>query len=1078
MRPDLLVAQVAVIATAALATLPTIADQPGEKFSSLRARSIGPALMSGRIGDFAVNPANPAEWYVAVCSGNVWKTTNNGTTFEPIFDNYGSYSIGCLALDPNDPNVIWVGTGENNSQRSVSYGDGVYVSRDAGKSFKHVGLKESEHIGMIAIDPRDSNVVYVAAQGPLWRSGGDRGLYKTTDGGKTWERILHISNDTGINEIHLDPRDPDTMYASAYQRRRHVWTLINGGPESGIHKSTDGGKTWRELTSGIPGEDKGRIGMDISPANPDVLYAIVEAEGPGRGVYRSDDKGERWTKRSGYMSSSPQYYNELVCHPHDVDTLFSLDTRLQKSTDGAASFSPVPDANRHVDYHALWINPEHPNHWIIGCDGGVYQTWDGSETSLYAANLPVTQFYRVAVDNSEPFYYVYGGTQDNNTQGGPSRTTDRAGITNADWFITVGGDGFETVVDPENPDIVYSQWQYGGLVRYDRASGETVDIRPRETPEDPPFVWNWDSPLIISPHSHSRLYYGGNFVFRSDDYGNNWERISGDMSRGIDRNQLEVMGVRQKPDAVAKDDSTSIYGNTVSISESPLVEDLLYVGTDDGLIHVTDDAGDNWRTIEAFPGIPHLTYVTWLCASQHNEDRVYACFDNHKMGDFTPYLLRSDDRGRTWDPVVGDLPERGTVHVVAEDHEDEDILFVGTEFGAHFTVDGGEHWHKIGGLPTIAVEDIELQRRENDVVMATFGRGFYILDDYSPIRHAHDEGLEEDAFIFPIKDAWLYVERSRLGGRGGKGWQGQGYYNAPNPPFGATITYNISKEIKTLEEQRREREKGKEWEYPTLDELSEEDRQRAPQFILTIRDDKEQVVRRIPVSRSKGLHRVTWDLRYPSPWPSGTTFESSSGKMALPGTYTASLSLEDEGEITEMAGPVEFDVVPLGNATFAAEDREEVFQFQAKVGRLLRAVTGANRALDEAQTRVDHVRAAIVATPDADQDLLADVERIHEGLHQLRVALQGDRAISRRNAPQVPSISSRVNSIVFDQWSVTSAPTGTQRDQYEYAAEAFEKVLSSLRAIVQDDLPELEDAIEEAGAPWTPGRLPEWHRED
>jgi photosystem II stability/assembly factor-like uncharacterized protein len=570
----------------------------GGTFSGLRARSIGPALLSGRIADLAINPSNHAEYFVAAASGGVWKTTNNGTTFRPVFDGQGSYSIGCVTIDPGNHNVVWVGTGENNSQRSVSWGDGVYKSVDGGRSWTNVGLKESEHIGMIVVHPRNSDVVYVAAQGPLWRSGGDRGLYRTTDGGATWERILHVSDDTGVNEVHLDPRDPDVIYVSTYQRRRRVWTLLDGGPESGIHKSTDGGRTWRELKRGLPSVDKGKIGLDIAPADPDVIYAVIEAQDGQSGFFRSTDRGETWQRRSGYVSTSPQYYNELVCDPYEVDRVYAMDTRLQVTDDGGSTFSSVQGRRQHVDNHALWIDPDDTAHMIVGCDGGVYETWDRAQSWRYMPNLPLTQFYRVTVDTSEPFYYVYGGTQDNNTLGGPSRTIKRS-LSNEDWFVTVGGDGFETVVDPTDPNIVYSQWQYGGLVRHDRRTGENVDIKPRPRPGDPPYVFNWDAPLLISPHSHTRLYFGGRRLYRSDDRGDGWRAVSGDMSRGLDRNELEVMGKIWPMNAVAKHNSTSIYGNIVALSESPLVEDLLYVGTDDGLVHVSENGGESWRGVAA-----------------------------------------------------------------------------------------------------------------------------------------------------------------------------------------------------------------------------------------------------------------------------------------------------------------------------------------------------------------------------------------------------------------------------------------------------------------------------------------------
>lgn len=1064
-------------------------ESSDETFSGLQFRSIGPALMSGRVGDFAVHPDDPSYYYAVACSGGVWKTVNNGTTWTPVFDGEGSYSIGCVTMDPRNPSVVWVGSGENNSQRSVSFGDGVYRSRDGGKNWDNLGLKESEHIGMIVVDPRDSDTVYVAAQGPLWRSGGDRGLYKTTDGGKSWERVLHISDDTGVNEVHMDPRDPRVLYASAYQRRRHVWTLINGGPESGLYKSTDAGKTWRELTRGVPDVDKGRIGLDVSPANPDVVYAIIEAADGKGGFFRSTDRGETWDKQNDYMSTSPQYYNEIVCDPEDVDRVYALDTFMHVTEDGGKTFKRVPRRFKHVDNHALWINPKNTRHMRVGCDGGVYETFDRAENWAFMANLPITQFYRVSVDNSTPFYFVYGGTQDNNSQGGPSRTLSRAGITNEDWFITVGGDGYETQVDPEDPNIVYSQWQYGGLVRHDRRSGETVDIKPREKPGEEPYRWNWDSPLLLSPHSAKRLYFAANRLLRTNDGGNSWTAISGDLTRQLDRNALEVMGRIQNVDAVAKSDSTSIFGNIVALSESPLVAGLIYVGTDDGLVQVTENGGESWRKISVFPRVPDMTYVSFLSASLHDANTVYATFDNHKNGDFAPYILRSSDRGENWEFVSGDLPERDVVYVIQEDHVDSKLLFAGTEFGAYYTQDGGGKWTKLGGVPTIAVRDIEIQRRENDVVLGTFGRSFYVLDDYTPLRAANQELLERDAAVFPVKDALLFIQTNRLGGRSGRGSQGASYYAAPNPPYGAVFTYYLKEKLMTRRETRKEAEKkaakdGRSTPYPTIEELRAEDEEKEPSVVLVVRDASGEVVRRVSGSRDKGVHRDSWNLRYPAMTPTqlggGADLapweEPPSGPLALPGKYTVTLAKEVDGETTALTDPVEFNVVPLDLATFTAKDREAVMAYRAKIARLQRAVRGALKVSGEIEDRLAHVRKAIVETPKADAALLAEAGGLRGRLNVLQTRLRGDQTRGKRNEPAPPSINERVQNVVGSQWNATSAPTQTEQDAYRYAGTAFAEALGELRALA-DDLGKLEAKLEAAGAPWTPGRIPEWEME-
>ena len=1054
---------------------------------ALRFRSLGPALMAGRIGDIAVDPVKPNTWYVAACSGGVWKTTNAGTTWKPIFDAQGSYSIGCVTIDPTNRHVIWVGTGENNAQRSVSYGDGVYRSDDGGATWTHCGLKDSEHIGMIRVHPRDGNVVYVAAQGPLWRSGGERGLYVTRDRGTTWERTLHVSDDTGVNEVHLDPRDPTVMYASAWQRRRHTWTLIDGGPESTVYKSTDGGATWAKSARGLPGVDKGRIGLGVSPVDPDVVYAVVEAARGQSGFYRSTDRGASWQKRGSYKPPGAQYYNEIVCDPKDVDRVYAMQTVLQVTNDGGATFQAVPRKNRHVDDHALWIDPRDTDHMVVGCDGGLYETFDGAAHWQFKANLPITQFYRVSVDESQPFYFVYGGTQDNNSQGGPSRTTDRAGITNADWFITVGGDGYETRVDPTDPNIVYSQWQYGGLVRHDRRSGERVDIKPREAPGEPPLRWNWDSPLILSAHQPTRLYFAANKLFRSDDRGESWRAVSGDLTRQIDRNTLKVMGRIQGPDAVAKDDSTSFYGNIVALDESPLDENLLYVGTDDGLVQVTEDGGVTWRALERVGEVPESSYVSCLCASPTEKDTVYATFDNHKQGDFTPYVYISSDRGRTWTPIAEGLPARHVALTIRQDHEKSDLLFLGTEFGVFTSLDRGAHWIRLkAGLPTIAVRDMAIQRRENDLVLGTFGRGFYVLDDYTPLRHMQPEADANPTTLFPIKRAWRYIERSRLGGGDGRGSQGSAFYAAKNPDFGAVFTYRLAEGLRTPAEERRKREKDartkdEELPYPSLEELRKEANARDPAVVILVRDDTGTVVQRVPGPRGKGLHRVAWNLRYESAAPvagkdAGAKVPAPprAAPLALPGTYTAELVAIVDGAVTRLAEPRAFEVEPLELATFAARDKAAVLAFQRRAARLERAVLGCDRLIGELGEHLGALRGAILRTPAADLALVTRIDEVRDLLRGFEERMRGDPVLRKDDRPAPRGLKERVTGVTGNLWRVTSAPTATQREEIARAEALFAPLHRELAAFVTGPLQEVVSAAEAVGAPWTPTRLPAW----
>jgi len=1053
-------------------------------FANLKLRSLGPALMSGRVGDLAVDPANPARYFVAVASGGVWKTENAGTTYEPVFDGEASYSIGCVTIDPNNPHVIWVGTGENNSQRSVSWGDGVYRSLDGGKTWKNMGLKKSEHIGMIRVDPRNSNVVYVAAQGPLWGPGGDRGLYKSTDGGASWERILHISEHTGVSEVHFDPRNPDVLYASAYQRRRHVWTLINGGPESGIYKSTDAGKSWRKITQGLPKVDLGRIGLAVSPANPDVIYAIVEAMQDKGGIFRSRDRGESWERRSGYLSSSGQYYSELFADPKNVDRVYSMDTYFMVSEDGGKTWVRAGEQAKHVDNHALWIDPENTDHLLIGSDGGIYETWDRAKTWQFKPNLPVTQFYRVAVGNDAPFYTVCGGTQDNNTQCGPARTTSRHGITNCDWFITQGGDGFVPAIDPENPNIIYSEAQHGWIVRYDRASGERVFVQPQEAPGDDPHRWNWDSPFLISPHNPRRLYFAAQRLFRSEDRGDSWVPISGDLTRQIDRNRLKVMDRVWPADAVAKNASTSFYGNIVALDESPLVEGLLYVGTDDGLIQVSENGGASWRKIERFPGVPELTYVSAVLASRHQPDTVYATFDNHKRADFAPYVLKSRDRGRTWTSLVGNLKEPEVCYDIVEDHQDPNLLFLGTEYGVHFSPDGGATWIKLKGMPTISVRDIAIQRQENDLVLATFGRGFYVLDDYTPLRGITRAMLEKEALLFPVKDALAYLESGRFGW-GKKASLGETFFTADNPPFGATFTYYLKEGLKTRTELRHEREKEAlkkklDPPYPTLEELREEELEEKPQIILTVRDAQGEVVRQLAGPTGKGFQRVAWNLRYPAVTPptaqrpredDDEEDNSGGGPMVVPGEYTVTLAKRVNSLTTTLAGPLRFEVKPLNLATLPAADRAALLAFQREVAELQRRVLGAVEVTKDTEKRLDAIAKALRETPAAPPELIDRAAELRRRLEAINLTLRGDRVGDRRNYPTPPSISGRVQTVVSAFWSNTSAPTGTARESYRIASEQFATVHGQLKQLVEVDLAALEKAMDRAGAPWTPGRL-------
>lgn len=1047
-----------------------------QTFSGLQFRSIGPAFTSGRVNDFAVNPANPSEYYVGVAAGGVWKTVNNGTTFSPIFDRYGSYSIGSVVMDPNSSSTIWVGTGEFNSQRAIGYGDGVYKSIDGGRSFKNMGLKKSEHIGRILIDPRNSDVVYVAAQGPLWGPGGDRGLYKTTDGGESWEKVLDISENTGVTDILMDPRNPDIIYAASYQRRRHVWTLINGGPETSVYKSTDAGKSFRKITKGLPGVDLGRIGLAISPVNPDYIFAIVEAAEGQDGFFRSTNKGESWEKMSNHVSGSPQYYNRIYCDLWNVDKLYSMETRSMYTLDGGKTWEALGGNGKHVDDHAFWMDPRDPQHYLIGCDGGIYESFDASKTWIFKPNLSVTQFYRVATDNDYPFYNIYGGTQDNNSLGGPSRVFRSGGALNSDWFTTNGGDGFFSRVDPTNPDIVYAESQFGGLVRYDRKSKESVGIQP-QPPAGESYRWNWNAPIIISKFDHKTLYFAANKLFKSSNYGNKWEVISPDLSRQLDRNKLKVMGVVQNIDAVAKSKSTSVYGNIVALTESPVQQGLLYVGTDDGLIQVTEDDGKNWRKIESFPGIPELTYVSCLLADKHDANVVYACFDGRKNADFKPYILKSTDKGQSWSSISSDLPENGTVHTIQQDYLMPELLFAGTEFSFYISRDGGQKWLEFNsGLPTIAIRDIAIQERENDLVLASFGRGFFILDNYAPLREFDPGILDQEGFIFPIKKSLLYEQE------GMKYGQGSTVFTAPNPPYGASFTYYVKDQVKTLEQKRKSeqakaRKDGTDPPYPNYDEIRAEQEEENPFLQFTIKNDKGQIVRNIKTRQSTGIKRITWD--FSQEVPSSPNLRGSANNMgtnpapatALPGVYTVELSRNVGGVITPLAGPVKFEVSLLNHFTLPAKDRGAVIAFIEKATQLNNAVGASSSKLSEIAEQIQYGK-QLGYNMGADAQLMKELKSMETEAKDLDILFNGNPIISNLFDEQPPGIRQRAGRL---RWiSANQDVPETSMEQYDIVVQAMNEVVPRIEKL-SSRLSAIKQKFDQLNYPWTPGRdIPDW----
>lgn len=1037
-------------------------------YSALKLRNIGPAFTSGRIADIAIDPTNDSIWYVAVGSGGVWKTENAGTTWESIFDGQGSYSIGAITLDPSNPHTVWVGTGENVGGRHVGYGDGVYKSTDGGASWENKGIKESQHISKIIVHPDNSDIIWVAAQGPLWNSGGERGLYKSTDGGETWHKTLGDDEWVGVTDIVYDPRDPDVMYAATWQRHRNVASYMGGGPGSGIHKSTDGGETWTESKEGIPESNLGKIGLAISYHNPDHVFAAVELDRKTGGMFMSTDRGASWIKMSDTVSGAtgPHYYQEIYTSPHQECRLYLMDASAQISDDCGKTFRRMNEGGKHGDNHALSFRASDPDYMLWGSDGGLFETFDDTKTWHFIANMPITQYYKVAVDDALPFYNVYGGTQDNGSHGGPSRTDNRHGIRNAEWFKTLGADGHQSATEPGNANIMYAESQQGVLHRIDRITGEQVYIQPQSREGEPFERYNWDAPIVVSPHAPATLYFASYRVWKSTNRGDSWTPISGDLTRNQERFELPIMGRVQSWDNAWDVGAMSVFNTISSLAESPVQAGLLYAGTDDGIIQVSEDDGANWTRVEvgSIRGIPETSFVNNLYADLFDADVVYAALDNHKFGDLNPYLIKSTNRGASWTSIVGNLPERTLVWRLVQDHINPNLLFVATEFGIYFTVDGGGEWVILGGgSPTISFRDITIQRRENDLVAASFGRSFFILDDYSPLREVSPEMLAQDAVLFPVRKAYLFLPRDMAGGA-----QGSNYYAAPNPEYGATFTYYLKEGPTSLKEAREKREKETgegNIEFPGWEALDAERNELEDKVEIIVRDASGNVANRVSGDASKGFHRVSWNFRYASKGliePGESS--GNNGFLATPGTYTATLTKTADGVISVLAGPIDFEVVPLREPALSGASIEEINAFRKEMEVLQVQVAEFSNLMEEQVDRVEAMQTALARADQPSADLVARLHNARATLLALGQKVGGYDSKREPGERNPPSPQSRI-SVGMRGLSTSYGPTEMHKQTVETGKTELAVVKSELDDFISSVMSGLEADIKAIGAP-------------
>ena len=1051
---------------------------------ALQLREIGPAVAGGRIADVEVHPHDASTWYVGVGSGGVWKTTNAGTTFTPIFDDQPSYSIGEIALAPSNPEIVWVGTGENVSGRHVAWGTGVYRSLDGGASWENMGLGATEHIGKILVHPEDSDVVLVASEGPLWSAGGERGVYMSEDGGQSWTPTLTIDENTGVTDLEFAPDDPNTVYAAAFQRRRHTWGYMGGGPESGIWKSTDGGRTWKEITNGLPTGDIGKIGLAVTPADSDLVYATVEASGGEQGFYRSTDRAESWERRNSYISggTGPHYYQEIEASPTEADIVIQMDVFFQVTYDGGATFDNLETGrDKHSDNHALWIDPANTLHMLGGTDAGLYETFDRGMTWRHFPNLPIAQFYKVAASNSEPFYELLAGAQDLGTLWAPARTQTTEGVRNEDWLFPLGADGYGVAFDPVDANIMYMMTQQGNLQRVDRLSGEVMAIQPIEAPGEPAERWNWDSPILISPHDPARIYYASQRLWASDDRGDNWTAISDDLTTDTDRYTLPYMGRVWELDALHDNGAMSKYSSITTISESSVAEGTLYAGSDDGLIHVTTDAGSTWTRASDLPGVAERSFINKVVASEHDAATVFALADAHKLGDYAPHIFRSDDHGRSWTSIRGDLPNGELVWAMQQDHVVADLLILAGETSLWFTLNGGSNWHRLdSGAPTIAFRDVQLHRRDDDIIGGTFGRGIWILDDYAPLRALAQGALGQAGGVMPLRDAWWFVP-SPTNQAVGRPTLGSTAWAGANPAFGASFTVHVPEVRQTAADERGEREEtqrlaGEDVPFPGYDALRAERNESEPIARVRITNGDGIPIRWVDVPAREGVHRVTWDMRHPAPNPVSFAdpafrppwVSEPTGPLAAPGTYVAQLVMIDGGTATEVGAAQTFNVRPVPTAP-AGTDFKAVEAFHLRVAELQRQISIASSEMSQASERLRFMRAALERTPSADPALHGRLDQLAQRLDDLRLALNGDPVRSSLSQSTSPSISGRAGRAA-SSWGTRQTPTGTMQNNLRMAETDFGTFQDSLVTFLDEQMTAVEQALADAGAPWTPGR--------
>ena len=1031
-------------------------------------REIGPAVVGGRVSDIAVDEDDTRIIYVGTATSGIWKSMNHGTTWEPIFTDQSTASIGDVTLAPSNPDVVWVGTGEPQNRQSSPWGDGVFKSMDGGRTWVQKGLQETRHISRIQVHPRNPDVAYVAAVGNLWRESRERGVYKTVDGGDTWELVLYLDENTGAIDLAMDPSDPNTLFAAMYSRRRTSWGFNGGGPGSGIHRTVDGGASWTRLNEGLPDGELGRIGLDIFRRDGNLVFATVEGRRDQTGLYASTDRGDTWRKLSS-MNPRPMYFSQIRVDPNDPSRVYVGGQNLMRSEDGGKTFTEEGARNVHLDHHALWIDPNNSNHLLLGGDGGLSTSFDGSETWRFYNNLPIAQFYEIGFDNRRP-YWVCGGLQDNGTWCGPTNTLDSQGIRNADWQNVLGGDGFYVRMDPSDPAILYAESQNGFIRRLDTETGERASIQPTPrfelnegsiptkeyaSDDDPDeearqYRFNWNTPMLVSVHDPNTIYLGGQMLMQSNDRGMNWTQISPDLTFDIDRSQLPIMDVLPSDSMLSRHDGVSFYSTLTVVAESSLNPNVFYTGSDDGRVMGTRDGGSTWLDLtEDVRGLPDNTYVSGIVASNDEEGRVYATFDGHYSGDFAPYVYVSDDFGARWRLITDGLP-RSSVNVLTEHPDEGNLLFLGNEVGVFVSLDGGDRWDPLmNGLPTVPIDDIRVNSSADDLLIGTHGRGIWVLDDIAPLEQlASGSVVAATPYLFRGGQAIQWRHRSI------QDWPASGEFRLPNPPIGARLRYWIPEgfdsggsepgdEHDDDHEVQREDRDGDEAPYP------------GPQLEIEILTATGQDIRTIKGPATPGAHEVLWDFRIDPAFEAQENAPAARGLSArgptvLPSVYQIRVRVGQTtmlGDLTVRQDP-RIDVPRTDLAAHQAA-LMAMYDLQAPLYQARQAVQRLDPQLSEVEEFLRETAAA--------ESFGDELERIKQELGDV------DRALRRLN----PAGVSR------QMEASTTRPTEDQLQTVEQAWRDAPELIGRLNALILVRIPRLYEELNDERIGADPGEYVE-----